>query len=156
NRIVLSLLALFVLPLGLAAQKTENKNGPGEGWSFQTTAYFWLQGIHGDVDALGRNIGFKDNPSDLMSHANFGLQGVFEAQYSRLILVSDHLWTPVTFTKDRQDISATVKFTPIILTQEAGFRLIDSSNIKIDAFAGARYWHIGGNLTITPSPGGEG
>ena len=109
------------------------------GWQIDTTSYMWLQGIHGSLDALGRNIDFKASPSDLASRADLGFQGVVAAQHGRLTMSSDVLWTPITITHSNSllnpapAILAKARYTPVIFTPEFGYRLIDSRRIKIDA-----------------------
>jgi hypothetical protein len=135
----------------------------GSPWQIEATTYFWLQGIHGSVDALGHSIGFKASPSDLAGYANFGLSVWVEARYKRLVIVNDILWTPLTVTKSGggpialpPGVTAQVKFTPVILTHEVGVRMIDAAGIQIDGLAGVRHWHLGSELSISPSPDGTG
>ena len=141
-------------------QPAMTPRGLAPGWQIDTTSYMWLQGIHGSVDALGRNIGFKASPSDLASRADLGFQGVVAAQHGRLTVSSDVLWTPITITHSNSllnpapAILAKAKYTPVIFTPEFGYRLIDSRRVKIDALTGLRYWHLGADITLAPAAGG--
>jgi imidazolonepropionase-like amidohydrolase len=144
------------------APTTKTARSSEGAWEIDGTLYFWLQGIHGNVDALGQSIGFRASPKDLASYANFGLQGLVEARYKRLILANDVLWTPLTVSKSEGSVfplppgfTATVKYTPVVLTHEVGYRLIDSARITVDGFTGVRHWHLGAALSITPSPDGS-
>ncbi len=126
------------------------------------TSYFWLQGVHGDVHALGQSIGFKATPSDLANYANFGLSGAVSTRYKRLIILNDLQWTPLTINKSEgtalplpPSSSAQVSYTPVINTHEAGYRVVDNGRISIDALAGVRHWHLGTELTITAPAGGN-
>jgi len=129
-------------------------------WEVDATSYFWLQGIHGDVNALGQNVGFKAAPSDLVSYANFGLSGSVFTRYKRVVLGNDIQWTPLTVNKSGGTVlplppgsSVDVKHTPVVDTHEAGYRVIDSRGIAVDGLAGIRHWHLGTELTITPPTG---
>ena len=131
-------------------------------WEIDATSYFWLQGIHGDVNALGQNVGFKATPSDLVSNANFGLSGAVFTRYKRFVLSNDVQWTPLSIKKsDGTAIplppgsSVEVDYTPVIDTHEVGYRLIDRPGITIDGLAGVRHWHLGTELTLTPPTGGN-
>jgi hypothetical protein len=126
------------------------------------TSYFWLQGIHGDVNALGQNVDFKATPSDLAKDANFGLSGAVFTRYKRLIVINDIQWTPVSINKSGgtalplpEGSSVKVDYTPVIDTHEAGYRLVDNRRISVDGLAGVRHWHLGTELTLTPPAGGN-
>jgi hypothetical protein len=136
---------------------SEARSSEGSNWNIEATSYFWLQGIHGNVDALGRSVEFRANPKDLAGYANFGLSGVVETRYKRLILANDILWTPLTITRSGgggsplpPGLTAQVKFNPLIVTHEVGYRLIDTPGIKVDALTGVRHWHLGPELSLTP------
>ena len=131
-------------------------------WEVDATSYFWLQGIHGDVSALGQNVGFRATPGDLANYANFGLSGAVFTRYKRVISSNDIQWTPLTIDKSGGTAiplppgsSLQVSYTPVIDTHEAGYRLIDSRRLTIDGLAGVRHWHLGTELTITPPAGGN-
>jgi hypothetical protein len=137
----LGVLALLLTPTGYAQTATgqaDNGDTSESPWRVTTTYYMWLQGVHGDASALGRNFAFKASPSDLASNASFGYQGLIDVQYKRLIVVADSLWTPVSITKSSpslltlpEGVSATVKYTPMVFTQEAGYRVIDTPKIRV-------------------------
>ena len=131
-------------------------------WEVDATSYFWLQGIHGDISALGQNVGFKATPGDLVGYANFGLSGAVFTRYKRLVVSNDIQWTPLTIDKSGGTAiplppgwSVQVGYTPVVDTHEAGYRLIDRHGITIAGLAGVRHWHLGTELTITPPAGGN-
>jgi hypothetical protein len=140
---------------------TPANRGSEAGWQIDSTVYMWLQGLHGRVDTLGRNIGFKASPVDLASRADFGLQGVLATQHNRLTLIGDVLWTPITIKQSNSlldpapAVLSQAKYTPVIVTPEFGYRVIDSRRISIDALTGFRYWHLGADLTLAPVAGGS-
>jgi hypothetical protein len=161
--VILSVGTLAQTPAFGQSQDTNRRPSSESNWEVEATAYFWLQGIHGDVNALGRSVPFKASPTDLAGYANFGLSGFSEVRYKRLVLDNDVLWTPLTITKSGggslplpPGLTATVKFTPVIFTHEAGYRVIDNPRIKVDALGGVRHWHLGSELTLDPAPDGSG
>ena len=127
-------------------------------WHVNATLYLWFPGVHGNLSALGYNLGYKASPGDLLKHANFGVMGLVGVRYKRLVFMEDLLYTPLTVEKTTvfqlptdPTLSAKMKHTQFMLTPEVGVRIIDGK-IKVDGLAGFRYWHLGNTLTITPAP----
>ena len=119
-------------------------------WHVNGTLYLWLPGIHGQLNAFDRNLGFKASPGDLLSNVDFGLMGLAAIQHKRLVIIPDLVWTRLSTTKARDaqfplspGFSAEVKFTQVVVTPEVGYRLIDDPKIKIEGLTGFRFWHLG-------------
>ena len=159
NRIFTNFTAAALIAIGSAglthAQSEKN-------WEVDATSYFWLQGIHGDVNALGQSVGFKATPSDLVGYANFGLSGALFTRYKRVVVINDIQWTPLSINKSSgtaiplpPGASVEVDYTPVVDTHEVGYRLIDSRGVTIDALGGVRHWHLGTELSIAPGAGGD-
>ena len=123
-------------------------------WHFAISPYLWFPGVHGSVgDPNGGQIGFKASPGDLLSHFRFGLMGVVEPRYKRIVMPLDIMW--IRLGDDRalpnspgQGV-ANLKMQEFILTQKLGYRVIDSERIKIDGLAGFRFWHFGEQASFT-------
>jgi len=133
----------------------------GNGWCLDATAYLWLQGVNGNVTALGLKIDIDASPSDLMSYAQFPVQGVVSTQYRRWVGIADGSWTPLTVNKSSSavlplppGIAVQVKYSPVIATAEAGYRIAEVDGYSVDGLAGARFWYLDAKLTLTPSPFG--
>ena len=130
------------------------------GWRIDTTTYLWLQGVHGTVDALGHQIGFKASPADLMTRAKPGIQQLLIAQHGRLSITGDVLWTPIEVKSSNSLLNpapamlSKADYSPVTFTPEAGYRVIDNRRIQIEGLAGLRYWHIGADFTLSPIAGG--
>jgi hypothetical protein len=127
-----------------------------DGWHFAVSPYLWFPGVHGTIGARGRDISFKASPGDLLSHFRFGLMGLLEARYKRLLLPLDIMWIRLGDDKalpfpNLMVNTAKLKAYEFILTPKIGYRLIDEEKIKIDALVGFRYWHFGENLKFVPS-----
>jgi len=136
-------------------------NRPADrGWDIRATSYMWLQGIHGDISAFGRDLGFKASPTDLASRAKLGIQEIVGAQFKRFTISGDILWTPLEVKSSNSLLNpppaalSKAKYNPLAITPEIGYRLIDSDRIQIDALAGMRYWHLGTDFTLAPALGG--
>jgi hypothetical protein len=148
--------------LHISTSKTSpavKRNSEGA-WQIDGTSYLWLQGIHGTVSALGHEIGFKAGPTDLISRSKLGVQELVAAQYKRLTLTGDILWTPIEVDSSNSllnpppAILSKAKYNPVIITPEIGYRVVDNRHIQIDGLTGLRYWRIGADFTIAPAAGG--
>jgi hypothetical protein len=129
-------------------------------WRANATFYLFFPGVHGNLNAYGYDVGFKASPGDLLSHANLALMGLVGAQYKRLVVISDLIWSPLTGERTKvfdrlpnaPSLSAEVKYTQVMFSPEVGYRAIDHKKVTIDGLAGFRYWHQGTTLTLTPQP----
>jgi hypothetical protein len=118
--------------------------------------YLWLTGVHGTIGARGLDTSVHASAADLLSHFRFGLMGLVEPSYNRLVLPVDVMWVrlgddsalPVN---EVGATSANVKASEFILTPKVGYRVINREKLKIDALTGFRYWHFGENLQFSPS-----
>jgi hypothetical protein len=142
-----------------AAGPTAAASGSDGQWHLSVSPYLWLPGIHGDVGALGRDVGFKASPADLLSHFRFGLMGAVEARRNRLLLTTDLIYfrlgadNALPFER-LGPTNANITFRAVLLTPKIGFRVIDNEKIKVDALTGFRYWHFGEDVSFSPSRSG--
>jgi hypothetical protein len=135
---------------GAAAAST----APESDWHFTVSPYLWFPGVHGSIGGPnGGQIGFSASPGDMLSHFRFGLMGVVEPRYKRILMPLDILWIRLGSNRALPNTPgqgvANLRATEFILTQKLGYRVIDSEKIKIDALAGFRYWYFGENVSFT-------
>jgi hypothetical protein len=122
-------------------------------WHFAISPYLWVPWVYGSVGANGFNFHYYASPDELFSHFRFGLLGLFDTRYKRIVMPLDMIW--LRLGDDRAlplsptGTVANVKLDMFILTPKIGYRVIDTKMIKIDALAGIRYWHVGQNLQFT-------
>ena len=126
------------------------------GWHLSVSPYLWFPGVHGTIGAFNRDISIHATPGDLLSHFRFGLMGVVEPRYKRIVLPLDMVWVRLGDNKalpfpNLMVTTAKLKGDEFILTPKIGYRLFDQEKFKIDALAGFRYWHFGENLKFVPS-----
>ncbi len=129
-----------------------------EGWHLAITPYLWFPGMHGTVGALGHYASVHASAADVLSHFNFGLMGYFDIRHDRIVMPLDIFWARLKDDKAipfDPAVSAEAKLTETFLTQKLGFRVVDEEKLKVDALVGIRYWHIGTNLSLTPSTFGR-
>jgi hypothetical protein len=125
-------------------------------WHLTASGYLWLPGVHGTVGALGRTVGVHASASDLLSHFRFGVMGLIEPSYKRIIMPVDLMWIRLGDDKaipfpSLKANTANIKGGELVLTPKIGYRIIDSEKLKVDALAGFRYWHFTESLSFTPS-----
>ena len=124
-----------------------------DGWHFTVSPYLWFPGVHGTVGADALPVSIHASPGDLLSHFRFGIMGVLEPRYKRILLPLDIVW--VRLGDDRalplspNGTVANLKGSEFILTQKVGYRLLDYKIVKIDALAGFRFWHFGESVRFT-------
>jgi hypothetical protein len=129
-----------------------------EGWHLGVTPYLWFPGIHGTVGALGHYASVHSSAADVLSNFNFGLMGYFDIRHDRIVMPFDIFWVRLKDDKAvpfDPAVSAEAKVTQTFLTQKLGFRVVDGEKLKVDALAGIRYWHLGTNVSLTPSTFGR-
>jgi hypothetical protein len=131
--------------------------GPDESnWHLAVAPYLWFPGVHGTIGALDRDANVHASSGDLLSHFRFGLMGVVEPRYKRLVLPVDFVWVRLADNNalpfpNLEAITANMKGSEFILTPKIGLRIVDLKALKIEALTGIRYWHFGESLQFTPS-----
>ena len=126
-------------------------------WHFAVSPYLWFPWVHGTVGAFGHDASFSVTPSELLSHARFGLLGAVEARRNRILSPIDMMWLNLKATQalpfpGQLATSASVTANVFILTPKVGFRVINQDRFKADFFTGIRYFHFGETLNFSPSP----
>ena len=130
--------------------------GNTDKWELDLSPYLWFAGAHGTVGALGRDASVHTSAGDILSHFNFGIMGASEARFGRFLLNGDLLWIRLSDSSALPfpGFSATsvdARVGQFVWTSKIGYRLIDKTKIKADANVGARYWHLGQELNLSPS-----
>jgi hypothetical protein len=126
---------------------------PEGNWHFAVAPYLWVPWVYGSVGANGNNFHYYVTPDELFSHFRFGLLGLVDTSYKRVVMPLDIVW--LRLGDDRAlplsptGTVANAKLDIFILTPKIGYRVLDTKMVKIDGFAGFRYWHIGTNLQFT-------
>jgi hypothetical protein len=128
---------------------------PSSDWHFAVSPYLWLPGVHGTVGARGHEASVHASPGDLLSHFRFGLMGLVDTRYKRIVMPVDMMWIRLgannALPLTDEVINAKVRGQEFILTPKIGYRLVDSEIVKIDALTGFRYWHFGESLRLSTS-----
>jgi hypothetical protein len=160
---------------GARADDVPSQEPPHEDWSLAFAPYVWATGLEFKADAnlLGQEIkvDVDESPKDILEDLEFGVMGVIDARYQRLVGLFDGAYSKVGDESNVLNgrLDADVKL--VILDGKAGFRVFDmnapwgweswrSPRIRVDALAGMRYWwseidaHFNGPLLdrhISPS-----
>ena len=126
------------------------------GWHFELSPYLWFAGAHGTVGFRGRNVSMHATPGDLLSHFDIGLMGAAQASYKRFVLNGDAMWIRLSDSRALPlnrigATSADVRVGEFVWTSKLGYRVLDHQKLKADANVGARYWHLGQKINLSPS-----
>ena len=135
-----------------AASVPTDASTPVGDWHFAVSPYLWFPGVHGGIGVNSTQIvGIHSSAADLLSHFRFGLMGVAEPSYKRIIMPLDIMWVRLGDNRAFTNLGTVGNFkaSEFILTQKVGYRVIDRKLIKIDALAGFRYWHLGQSVSFT-------
>ncbi len=128
---------------------------PTSDWHFAVSPYLWLPGVHGTVGAKGHEASIHVSPGDLLSHFRFGLMGLVDTRYKRIVMPVDVMWIRLgannALPLTDEAVNAKVTGSEFILTPKIGYRLVDSQIVKIDALTGFRYWYFGESLRLSTS-----
>jgi hypothetical protein len=126
-----------------------------DNWHFTLTPYLWFPGVSGTTGVFNHDVNMHLSAGDLLSHFRIGLMGHMEARKNRFVVPLDVFWIKLRADHatpfDPGVSNVQLDINEFMLTPEAGYRIVDSEKIKIDALAGMRYWHIAPSLTFQPS-----
>jgi hypothetical protein len=137
-----------------ASTKAATVDPDDEGWHVDVAPYLWFPGINGTVGASGHQSSVHVSAGDVLSNFDFGIMGLTEVRYNRIIVPVDFMWVKLSDNKglpfDPLVQSVNVKINEDILTPKIGYRLASKERFKLDALIGVRYWHLGTTLTLKP------
>jgi hypothetical protein len=127
-------------------------SAPTGDWHFSVSPYLWFPGVHGGIGVNSTQlIGIHSSAADLLSHFRFGLMGLVEPSYKRIVMPLDIMWVRLGDDKALTNLGTVGNFkgSEFILTQKIGYQLVKTKMITIDALGGFRYWHLGQSVSFT-------
>lgn len=134
-------------PPSVAAPSEE----PG-GWRFNLTTYAWLTDINGDLTIAGVQAPIDIGMDDILSDLKFAYMGFFEVGYGKWSLGIDGMYAKVgddhTFAKGPIEGNASLDQEQAWITARLQYSLVNSSAIKLDVFAGARWNYFDVDLSV--------
>jgi hypothetical protein len=125
-------------------------------WRVGFLPYLWFAGMHGTTAVNGFTSSVHASAGDLLSHFRIGLMGTMQASKNRFVLPTDLMWIRLGDDRGLPNGLAGIdsvgfKASQFILTPQAGYRIVDKPNFKVDALGGLRYWHLGQELAFSPA-----
>ena len=138
-------------------------------WALQVTPFIWAAGLHGRMSPYQRGTTMNGDKSfsDIMSDFNAGGFLNIWARHDRVVFSGDILYIDTTNSHASGPLSsyqipglgvtippgshvgAKIDSRQSMATLIAGYRLVDKSNITLDALTGVRLWHIDNKVTVT-------
>lgn len=138
------------------------------GWALQITPYMWAAGLDGNLSPFrrGPTIHVEKPFSDVLDDLNFGGFVNVWGRYERFVFSGDVMYVDTSESRGAGPLPAfnlpngvTVPAGALIdakadtkqfmATLQGGYRVIETPQFTLDALAGARFWHISNDVTIT-------
>lgn len=133
-------------------------------WALQVTPYMWAAGLKGEISPFRRapTIGIEKSFSDVMDDLNFGGFVNVWARYDRFVFSGDMMYVDTTDSHafgplpalpiavpPGTVINGSVDSKQFMATLQGGYRVVDTPDFTLDALAGARFWHISNDVTVS-------
>jgi hypothetical protein len=129
-------------------------------WRFTIAPYAWGVGLSGDVGLFGRGPVEIDIPfSDILENLNIAAMVAAEAHNGTWGVFVDANYTSLSAGKSGSryleripltvDVSASVDVTEFVGTVMGQWRPINSDELTLDLMAGARYWNVDNDVTVS-------
>jgi hypothetical protein len=142
----------------------------GPSWALQITPYMWAAGLEGRISPFrhGPTIGVEKSFSDVLEDLNFGGFVNIWGRYDRFVFSGDVMYVDTTdghgsgplpalqipglgVVPPGASVDAKVDTKQFTATLQGGYRVVDTPQFTLDALAGARFWHISNDVTVTAS-----
>lgn len=129
---------------------------PSDGWTFSAAAYLWGAGISGESGVFGLPPQDVDMSfSDILEDLDFAFMGLGEARNGRFVMGMDLTYTKVGADVDNPRSAAnrlidkvSVDTTSWMVTGFAGYSILDTEELTVDLFGGARYWSVNTDFDV--------
>jgi hypothetical protein len=161
-------LALAMQAANAADTVTEPQAAPApaeqRNWALQVTPYLWAAGLSGDISPFRRapTIGVDKSFSDVLDSLNFGGFVNVWGRYDRFVFSGDAMYVNTTDSHafgplpplpvpvpPGTVVEGEVDTKEVMATLQGGYRVLDAPGFTLDALAGARFWHISNDVTVS-------
>jgi hypothetical protein len=91
--------------------------------------------------------------SNILDHLHFAAMGVADAQWNKLVAVTDVFYTDLRghrATPGPLFSSVNLQQKLFILTPEGGYRVLNTEVTSVDVVGGIRFWHLNTELQFQP------
>lgn len=142
-------------------------------WALQISPYMWAAGLKGNISPFrqGPSIGVEKSFSDVLDNLNFGGFVNVWGRHDRFVFSGDIMYVDTTDSHGAgplptfqlpggivvpagTSVDAKVDTKQFTATLQGGYRVVDTPGFTLDALAGARFWHISNDVTLTVGLGG--
>lgn len=148
----------------------------GSSWALQITPYMWAAGLDGRISPFrrGPTLDVEKSFSEVLDDLNFGGFVNIQGRYDRFVFSGDVMYVDTTDSHGSGPlpalqipgfgvtippgavVDAKVDTTQFTTTLQGGYRIVDTAQFTLDALAGARFWYISNDVTVTASHPGIG
>lgn len=140
-------------------------------WALQITPYMWAAGLEGNISPfrLAPTISVEKSFSDVLDDLNFGGFVNIWGRYDRFVFSGDVMYVDTTDSHGTgplpafqipelgvtipsgASVDAKVDTQQFTATLQGGYRVVDTPHFTLDALAGARFWYVSNDVTVTAS-----
>ncbi len=145
-------------------------------WALQITPYVWAAGLDGRISPFrrGPTLDVEKSFSDVLDDLNFGGFVNVMGRYDSFVFSGDMMYVDTTDSQGSGPlpalqipglgvtippgaiVDAKVDTTQFTSTLQGGYRVVDTSQVTLDALVGARFWYVSNEVTVTASHPGIG
>jgi opacity protein-like surface antigen len=119
-------------------------------WKNYVALYFMGASQDGDVTVGGLDGDLDLSFEDLLDHLDFGAMLSWRGETPTWFVALDAVYMDLSGEKQGNAVTADASFEQLVLEADVGVRLTP----QLDAFVGARYWSLDGDLELSgPGPG---
>ncbi|MFC5386631.1 hypothetical protein ACFPLB_11735 [Aquamicrobium segne] len=141
-------------------------------WALQITPYMWAAGLDGNISPFrrGPTLAVEKSFSDVMDSLNFGGFLDIWARSDRFIFSGNLMYVSTSENHGTgllpeitipglgsipagTSVDAEFDSRQFMATLQGGYRVIDTPQLTLDALAGARFWRISNDVTLTVNLG---
>ncbi|PZO73623.1 MAG: hypothetical protein DI629_19640 [Mesorhizobium amorphae] len=139
-------------------------------WALQITPYMWAAGLDGRVSPFrrGPTLEVDKSFSDVLEDLNLGGFVNVWGRAENFVFAADVMYVDTTGAEGTgplpafsipgigtippgAEVDASIDTTEFMASLQGGYRILDAGGITLDALAGARFWHISNDVTVTVS-----
>jgi opacity protein-like surface antigen len=121
-------------------------------WDYKATIYLFMPETVTTIGSIETKLSF----SDALDNLDFAFMGAFEANNGRWGFIADYMYTDLTFNGDTlgpvfsgADTSVTLK----VFNGYATYRVLETSDVKVDLLGGFRWFGVDSEITLVGGPG---
>ena len=152
RHLAVGVIAVLLWSAPVTGQTARPASSP-DSWQLEVTPYLWGSGVNGQLGIENHTADIDASFNNILSHLHFAAMGLADARRGKLLIVTDIMYTDLRgqrATPGPLFSSVNPQQKTVILTPEAGYRVLESDAASLDVVGGVRVWHLGSELQFQP------